>query len=284
MATDIVYYGDDSLWGDYQYITLKELISNYMMGRSQSDATSLTPRYKVLYQAKRGIRELYYNVANEIRAVEQDLSPTLNITLPPDFVNYVRISWVDTHGKLHPFAEDRKMTIAEVYLQDNDYNLLFDQDGEVLQGEATQNTDPDAYNTLNEAGYSCYDFYNSGFSPNANMAENFPNGRFRINKSLGIIQFGSSVEGKSIVLEYISDGLYNTDDIKIHKFMEQSLLDFIYYQLIKNDNIRTTPNNEKIRARKEWYNSRRSAKKSLSGITRENLIQSMKGSSRWIKK
>ena len=56
-----------------------------MMSRDSDDYTSNVPRYKVLYQAKRALRELYFDVARDIKAIELDLSPTLNVVLPPDF-------------------------------------------------------------------------------------------------------------------------------------------------------------------------------------------------------
>ena len=77
------YEGDPYRHGEYQYVTLEDVINNFIMGRDEDDYTSSTPRYKVLYQARRGMRELYYDVVREIRAIELELSPNLNITLPP---------------------------------------------------------------------------------------------------------------------------------------------------------------------------------------------------------
>lgn len=285
------YYANEELWGDYQYITMEDVINNYMMARDADDFTSLTPRFKVLYQARRGLRELYYDVLREIRAIELDLSPTLNVILPPDFVNYVRISWVDDQGQLHPMAVDNNMPIAQEYLQDNEYNLLFDGDGCVLQGSDGLAPLPDPNNpSIASEGYnsncSTYTICNN-FQPNRDMSNHFPNGRYRIDKSNGIIQFGSDAVDKSIVLEYISDGLYTGCEgqpeaqIRVHKFAESALLDFIYYQLVKNR--RTVPANEKMRARKEFYNSRRIAKRRINTIRKSEVLQAFKGQSKWIK-
>lgn len=279
------YYNDSSQWGNYQYITLEEILNNYAMSRDSDDYTSLNPRHKILYQAMRGLRELYYDVVQEIRAVEIELSPALTITLPPDFVNYVRISWVDDYGKLHPMAADNRMSIAEEYLQDHDYNLLFDNNGCVLQGSSQNEPLPDA--TPDSDNYTSYSFCDSGFAPNADMSQYFKNGKYKIDKSRGVISFGSNVQGKLIVLEYISDGLYTgcegrpENEIRIHKFAESAIIDFIYYQLIKNR--RNVPYNEKMRARKEYYNSRRIAKRRINTIRKDELLQVFRGASRWIK-
>src|SRR5690606_22292987 len=100
-----------------------------------------------------------------------------------------------------------------------------------------------------------------------------------------VIQFGSEVFGKHIVLEYISDGIYTgcegrpEVDIRIHKFAETAIMDFIYYELIKNR--RNVPANEKARARKEFFNSRRIAKRRINTINYSELIQMFKGQSKW---
>src|SRR5690606_38311085 len=253
------YYENPNVWGNYQYVTLNDVVNNYMAGRSSDDFTSLEPRHRVLLQARRGFRELYYDVAREIRAVELELSPLLNITVPPDFVNFVRISWVDEHGQLHPMVIDRSMSIAERYLQDNEYNILFDDEGCVLQDDGLS-PQVDLVNTKRRG----YNFCASSFQPNLDLSRVFKNGRFNFDRSSGVIQFGSEVFGKHIVLEYISDGIYTgcegrpEVDIRIHKFAETAIMDFIYYELIKNR--RNVPANEKARARKEFFNSRRIAK------------------------
>lgn len=283
------YYNDPSQHGDYQYVTLNDLINDYMMSRDADDYTSTVSRYKVLYQAKRGLRELYYDVLREVRAIEMDLSPMLTVILPPDFVNYVRISWVGDDGQLHPMAMDNKMSIAQIYLQDNNYNLLFDNDGCVLQDDVLPAgaSAVDDSESSTSSNYSCYNVCYDGFLPNKDNSLVFTNGKFRLDSSAGLIQFGSDAKGKSIVLEYISDGLFTGCEgqpeaqIRIHKFAESALLDFIFYQLIKNR--RNVPANEKYRARKEYYNSRRIAKRRINALKFSDIKQVFKGDSKWIK-
>lgn len=283
----IDYYEDSSKWGNYQYLTLEEVINNYAMSRDSDDFTSNVQRHKILYQAMRGLRELYFDVLQEIKAIELELSPALTVVLPPDYINYVRISWVDEFGKLHPMANDPRMSIAEEYLQDNDYELLFDNNGCVLSGESKDTPEGSVIAEDGADNYNRYSFCNGGFAPNANMSNHFANGKYRLDKNAGVIQFGSSVEGKFIVLEYISDGLFTgcegspEEEIRINKFAESTILDFIYYQLIKNR--RQVPYNEKMRARKEYYNSRRITKTRINTLRKSEIIQAFKGSTKWIK-
>ena len=122
------YYEDEGLHGNYQYVTLEDIINNYIMSGQDDDYTSNVDRYKILFQARRAFRELYFDAIQEIKAVALELSPQLNVVLPQDYVNYVRVSWLDDQGELHAMAENRNISLAADYLQDNSYNLLFDND------------------------------------------------------------------------------------------------------------------------------------------------------------
>jgi hypothetical protein len=285
----IDYYEDSSQWGNYQYITMEEIINNFLMSRDDDDYTSSTQRFKILYQARRAMREFYYDVLREIRAIEIELSPSLQVTLPPDFVNYVRISWVNANGELKPMAVDNRINIAEEYLQDNNYELLFDNQGCVLIGEGGGDTpvNPDDDVETSEL-HRQYSFCNNGgFQPNRDMSRTFANGKYKIDKTRGIIQFGSGVEGKRIVLEYISDGLFTgcegrpETEIRIHKFAESAVINYIYYELIKTR--RKVPYNEKMRAKKEYWNSRRLTKLRINALRKDEILQSFRKASQWIK-
>ena len=132
-----------------------------------------------------------------------------------------------------------------------------------------------------------YEFSNQAFKPNKNMANSYGNGSYKIDKNRGVIFFDSTAFGREVVLEYISDGLFTgcegapETDIKVHKFAEGAILDFIYYELIKRR--KNVPYNEKMRSRKEFYNSKRRTKRRISTIRASELRQAFKGSSKWIK-
>lgn len=287
---DIDYYqGDPANFGNYQYISLEDIVNNFIMSQVDGSPVSNVPRYKVLYQARRAFRELYFDVTKEIKAIELEVSPTLTVTVPPDFVNYVRISWVGEKGELYPMAENRSMNIADEYLQDNNYELLFDDNGCVLKGDGNHqidnlNDEPISQET-EEGDWSRYSI--SNFAPNKNHAYQYPNGQFKLDKANGVIRFGSEIFGRAIVLEYISDGLWTgceglpESDLRIHKFCESAVINFIYWQLIAmNMNI---PDYEKRRAEKSWWNMRRIAKRRMSTLRYDNLLQIFKGSNKWIK-
>lgn len=282
------YYNDFEQRGNYQYVLLEQVINDMMANMDEDSYISNMERHKILYHAKRGIRELYYDVMQEIKAIEIEISTTLKIILPPDYVNYVRISWVDERGQLHPLAEDNRQSIARAYLQDNKYDLLFDNEGCVLEGSGIRDTvDKEDTRLSNLNSFLFSHEYHSTFTPNIDRSRIYENGKFRINKRDGAIEFSSDIFTRNIVLEYISDGLYISDcegaedEIKVHKFAEQALIDFIKYRVV--DAKRNAPAVEKQWSRKQYFRSARLAKSRILTFRLDNILQASKGDSVWVK-
>tara|TARA_R110002167_G_scaffold331706_1_gene538397 strand:+ start:40762 stop:41631 length:870 start_codon:yes stop_codon:yes gene_type:complete len=277
------YYEDDSQWGNHQYVTIKTIVNNFVYEQDDDSYVANTDRNKVVMQAKRGVQELYYDVVNEIISIEIELTPALIIALPHDYINYVRISWVDDNGKLHPLAVDKSYNLAQAYLQDHDYNFLYDSEGDILQGSHIQESGLIASQDLTVDGELSTSYQQRNLPFNVDRSKIFKNGRYRIDKERGIIQFSSDVTGRIIVLDYLSDGLFQRDDadIRINKFAEEAMYAFIYYKLISRK--RNVPDREKRRAEKEWFNYKRIAKRRVQSIKYEEIRQVLKGGSKWIK-
>lgn len=279
--TDLnLYYEDPSQWGNYQYVTIKDLVNNFMFSQDDDSWIANIDRQKVVYWAKRAVQELYYDVVNEVISLEYDLNPTLIVSLPHDYVQYVAISWVDSNGKKHPLSIDKSSNLAQAYLQDNDYEFLFDSDGDALQGSHLQDLNPTPLSNnledLDTVRISTPNF-------NTDLSKIFKNGSYVIDKERGIIQFSSAVIDKTIAIDYISDGLFQRgdSDIRIHKFAENATIQYIYWNLTMFR--KTVHANEKARARAEWFNSRRVAKRRMNPIRYEEIRQVMKGTSKMIK-
>ena len=240
-------------------------------------------RFDVIFHAKRAVQELNYDALKNVKALELELPNTLQLTLPKDFVRLVRLSWVDERGRLHPLMVDNNTTIAKSYLQDNDYNILFDAAGAALEGTSfidtklseIQNPSQDASSSLSD------EFFGGRFG--LDTAVSNVNGRYNLDKSLGIIRFSSEVKGKHVVIEYLTDGLeYLTEDeIKINKLTEDYIYKQIAYEVIKHKfNVQ-----EYVvrRIKNEAFASMKNMKIRLMDIHPFDLIQTLKGRNKWIK-
>ena len=244
---------EDANWGSYQYVSLYDIVNNYMLMYAGNHSTvNNEERYKVLFHAKRGIQELNYDAFKEIKVLQLDVSDSLRFVLPSDYVNWVKVS-LYKDGLIRPLTENIQVNSAVEYLQDNTYNLLFDESGNVLQAE-NSNLDIDRIKKnkksiyLNEAsqfygweGYCCdgYWFFDynvdSAFYGLTTETAN-ANPTFKIDKRAGVINFDSSMSGESCILEYVSDGMEGGDDslIQVNKLFEEFIYSYITYEILNS--------------------------------------------------
>lgn len=278
----INYYQNESNWGDYQYIPLSQLVNNFMLEQIGDDRLlSNVKRYNVLQHFKRGIQEFNYDTLKEIKVVELELSDSLLLTLPHDYVSYVRVSVLGVDGLLRPLSQDSRTLIGRAYLQDHEFNILFDEDGYPLEANETETfkrysltsgTTPDVCKEYE------YNSPNFGLNPNLNA-----NGYFSIDKRKGVMSFSSNIKGRIIVLEYVSDGLeYNNgDEIMVHKFAEQALYSYVKYALLNNKyGVQEYIIN---RAKKDYYRDLQNANIRMLDLNGSELLILLNGRKKWLK-
>jgi V8-like Glu-specific endopeptidase len=168
--------------------------------------------------------------------------------------------------------------VAVGYLQDSSGELLFDNNGCVLKTDGTRNTIGTTSSDVSTGAIYCMQF-----TPNLDLSEIHSQGSYNIDKPNGIIQFSSNAQSKTIAIEYISDSLAtecgSVGEPKVNKLAESALMDYIYYELIKN-NVNTHAN-EKARARHEFYQSKKRAGRRINGIKMEDLLQTFKSYGKW---
>ena len=281
----INYYEDESKYGDYQYVTLTELVNNFITNMIGDDKLlSNVKRYNVLYHLKRGISELSYDALKDVRAIELEIGDTLSVPLPVDYVSYVRVSVVGDDGMLHPLAINNKTAIAKSYLQDNNFKILFDNDGYPLEanpsivedrfsGKAHVDIPDDSY----RGDYIISASPNFDFDVSQNG-----NGTFLIDKRTGKMNFSSNIYSKIVVIEYISDGLEGDPEfISVHKFAEQALYDYVKYMLLNNKyGVQEYVIN---RAKRDYYSSLQNAKIRMMELRKVNLHGILNNRKQWIK-
>jgi hypothetical protein len=303
----------DANWGSYQYVSLQDIVNNFLLMYSGNHSlVNNEERYKVLFHAKRAIQELNYDAFKEIKVLELSVCDQLRYVLPSDFVNWVRIS-LYANGWLMPLSENIQTLSAKAYLQDNNCNILFDQNGNILEPQYS-NIDYDrikgtkksiylnhGHQFNGQEGYCCdgnwYFDYGIGDRIGLNTETANRNPTFNIDKKAGVINFDSSILGyirdqnqnnlhdrsATVILEYVSDGMENGDNsaISVNKLFEQYIYAAIKYEILNSK----FGVQEYIvaRARKERGALLRNAKIRISNIHPGRLLMNLRGMDKIIK-
>ena len=286
---------NNQVLGDYRYISLKNIVGNFMIGYvGDGKIINTAKRSEVLFQAKRCIQEFAYDISRVEKIQEVEIPPSLSIPMPQDYVNYVRFSWVDDAGIEHIVYPTRKSSVpSQAILQDSDYDYLYDVNENLLIGNPVTNErfiDFDINNLSGTLESNDY-FYNQNYHTESvgNLGQRFggdpenmqENGMFIIDEVNGKISFSSNLKDKLITFKYISDGLGTDGEMKIHKFAEDAMYQSIVFNMI---NTRLgVPEFVINRYRKSRRASMRNAKIRLSNLKIGELTQVMRGKSKQIK-
>ena len=107
--TDYQYYENsqvaptDENWGSYQYVSMDDIVNNFLlMYQGNNELINNINRYQVLFFAKRAIQELNYDAMKEIKILQLQVNDQLRFVLPPDYVNWVRISLYQNSDRKYP--------------------------------------------------------------------------------------------------------------------------------------------------------------------------------------
>ena len=275
--------------GSYQHITLADIVNNFMI--SYVGEEKIIPKVKrsnVLFFAQRAIQELSYDTLKSEKSQEIEVPDNLQMKLPHDYVNYVKLSWVDAAGIEHRIHPTRVTGNPTALLQDNNYNYLFDNNGKLLTANESETNK--RFRDLNVPVDSSDDYYikdNDGFQElkggryGADPEFMNANGSFFIDELKGKIFFSGHLTGKIITLKYISDGVATAEEKVIHKFAEEAMYKSIAHAILATR--ANTPEYLVNRFKKEKFAAVRTAKLRLSNYKPEEMAQVMRGQSKWIK-
>ena len=294
---------ENTVWnnyGGYSYTSLADVITNYMI--AYVGAGKLIPSVKrtdVIFHAKRGLQEFSYDTLKSIKSQELEIPPSLSLVIPQDYVNYVRLAWKDDLGVLHTIQPNNGLTT-------NPYqSLAQDQDGLPIQDALNENLETTSLTTRAwkqantrlitgwDGNYWSYytDYFNTpfplywnviagqryGLNPQTSQV----NGWFGIDERQGKFTFSSDLVGKCIVIEYISDGLAYDLDTRVPKMAEEAMYAYISHAIISTRI--NQPEYIVQRLKKEKSAKLRNAKIRLSNIKPDEIVQVMRGKSKWIK-
>ena len=285
-TTANAYYSNSNLFGNYQFVSLNDIINYFMIVYVGEDKIiSKASRTDVAFHAQRGLTELSFDTFKSTKALEIVVPASLQMVLPQDYVGYVKLSWVDSVGIKHVLQPTSKTSNPTKATQDADGNYTFNStSGDILtdtestawtnykSGTPSENQDDYQDDTYWPADGSRF-----GLDPQHAQA----NGSFYIDENNGKIHFSSNISGKTIILDYISDSLGTYDEQKVHKFAEEAMYKWISHAILAGKS--NIPEYQVNRFKRERFAAIRTAKLRLSNIKLEEITQILRGKSKQIK-
>jgi len=286
-------------YGGYEYLSLGDVCDNFMVGYvGDGKILQSVKKSDVLFFAKRSLQEFSYDTLKSIHSQELTIPASLNIVLPQDYVNYVSVCYIDHLGVKRPIYPANNLTTSpyQNLVQDATGLPIQDNFGSNIEGTSITEErwkkandvliNQGIFDNLDDYAYwaNYYGFDNTiaygqlyGLEPQYAQV----NGWFNPNYREGKMSFSSNLVNKLIVLEYISDGLAYDMDSKVPKLAEDALYASIMYNIIS-----TRANQSEYivqRFKKDRSAKLRNAKIRLSNIKLDEIVQVMRGKSKWIK-
>ena len=292
---------EEGIAGTYQGTNLDDMINNFMVAYvGMGKVLPKIPRHEVAFWMQRAVQEFNYDIFPADKNIEFELGPTRTWKLPNDYVNVVKATWIDSQGLERPITRNRQGSPAQGLLQDQDYELLTDHNGDKLIGDpsVTQSRyqDPQVrsellqlaqnyyYNYITDYNYSYYNESYYGRQWGANPEEVNVNGTYWIDNSAGLLVFDYLFrEGQTITFRYISDGLGENGDLTqvyVPKLAEDAVYSSALYNLSK---LRPSAAGAAALYKKEAYAKMKTAKIRLMNLKRDDLTTWFRAKSKWIK-
>jgi|TARA_Y100000289_G_scaffold28631_1_gene28270 hypothetical protein len=286
-------------YGGYQYVKLNDIINTFIA--TYVGTGKLIPSVKrtdVIFHAKRGLQEFSYDTLKSIKSQEVSITPSLSMIIPQDYVNYIRLSWTDAYGIKHIIYPSDNLTIkpTDVPLQTVDGDYIQDEFGSNTQGTSETSKNWDKLNQRRlSGGFDAYQFGVENYYGDSYMfgpqqlgmrygalpETTQVNGYFTMDPARGTISFSSDMNGRKVVLEYLSDGLAYDTDSKVPKMAEEAMYMHIAYSILAG----RSGVQEYIvqRFKKDRRAALRNTKIRLSDIKLDQIVRIMRNKSKWIK-
>jgi len=364
------YYGGLEDTGSYQFISVTDVINNFRVAYVGED--KIIPkisRADIKFHALRGIQELSYDTFRSCKTLELEVPPSLLLLLPHDYVEYTKISWIDSNGKCHTIKQCKACPKDPLSYRQNEDGTI--DVGDLKEGEEQERwiepvrdrwnphrpwlpvENPEKLGSFlysldngitadpsDSRNWGPYTYANADGTPDEDAPENWDiwvdgyweaipgtgdyytqdptvedsttwgnlsgggasvsddldsigqmygldpqhantNGCFWINCRTGKIHFDSNLAGKTVIIQYISDGVATDDEMIVHKFAEEAMYKHIAWSILNTR--ANTDRNVVATFKKERSAAVRNAKIRLSSIKLEEITQILRGKSKWIK-
>ena len=229
------------------YIKISEIIKSLLVQMGEQNENKFM---QLLDIGIRGAKELAFDTTQEVKVAKLAVNDNLTVDLPCDYINYRRIG-VCSAGELKSLGLDTEMCLP----------TDFDSCGDSISYASSNLSN---LNSVYWTGWPTDNVYGLGGGNNIY-------GFYKIDKEANQIVLSSDFSGTHIVIEYISDGSTEDGEYQIHVFAEEALRSYIWWKHLQRK--RNVNANEKMMARKDWYNEKRISTARFSSFNKEEALQ-----------
>ena len=126
------YYEGSDL-GNYQFTSLDDIITQFEIGYvGEGKIISNAKRIDIAFHAQRALQELSFDTFKSCKSQQITVPSNLTMPLPHDYVNYTKLTWVDSSGIEHIIYPTDKTSNPFQIRQENDGEYSFPAEYELL--------------------------------------------------------------------------------------------------------------------------------------------------------
>jgi len=163
------------------YTNIDEVVNDFQLMIDDTSYDKNAQIYQLRLLALQGLRELKFDVEQSVKTKELFINTTtLKCTLPTDYVKMIKIGFKNDNDEIHPLGYKSNLSLnagAQSFINDDSYN----------------ENNPYYHTDIGKK-------FGVGGGKNSL-------GYYRLNRDKNTVSFSSDVAGKTVFMEYISDGL-----------------------------------------------------------------------------
>ena len=132
-------YYDGNDFGNYQFTSLDDIINYFQIAYvGEGKIIQKIKRADIAFHAQRALQELSFDTLKSFKAQEIIVPATLQITLPQDYINYTKISTVDSAGIKHVlYPTNKTSNPSSAPLQDDNGDFVLQAVGDLVEETST---------------------------------------------------------------------------------------------------------------------------------------------------
>ncbi len=231
------YYENKEHWGENQFVSLESIINNIRITADDDSYFKHVKNFRASIFGKLAIKKLNVDVKSDDKAISIQLHPSRIFPFPRYMTNWYRVGVINSCDKLTVLNINNN-PVTHDYLQDHEWELLYDDEGNVLRGADFDAQKGECCCITVDCCVETCDCSNCS-DCSCESCTNCQNGEFKNswvkeNTAGSYFEFSDDLVDEIIVIEFQEAGLESLEDcdIRVHNNLEDTVTKFIQWNLL----------------------------------------------------